>query len=83
MVSSLVLLTNAHELQLARFVASQGMPHDDCWHPLHSSKSASNSRADTGGTMVCNGAPHTRSWYQQAVASRIPPNSENEFSVST
>ena len=58
MVSSLVLLTNAHELELARFVASQG------------------------GTMVCNGAPHTRSWFQQAVATPIPPNSENEFSVS-
>ena len=33
-----------------------------------------------GGRMVCNGAPHTRSWYQQAVASAIPPNSETEFS---
>ena len=44
MVSSLVLLTNDHELELARFVASQGMGpyalchtssiivHDDCWH---------------------------------------------------
>ena len=51
-VSSLVLLTNAHELALAKFVA------------------------DRGGKMVCNGAPHTRSWYQQAVASSIPPNSE-------
>lgn len=36
--------------------------------------------ADHGGRMVCNGAPHTRSWYQQAAAAAIPPNSETEFS---
>ena len=59
MVSSLVLLTNAHELELARFVASQGMPHDDCWHPLHSSKSASNSRAARWHDGVQRRAAHT------------------------
>ena len=53
-VSSLVLLTNDHEIKLAQYVASQG------------------------GKMVCNGAPQTRSWYQNAVASPIPPNSETE-----
>ena len=60
------------------------MPHDDCWHGIrciHPRVPATIVRA--GGTMVCNGAPHTRSWFQQAVASPIPPNSENEFSVSS
>ena len=56
LVSSLVLLTNQNEINLAKLVASKG------------------------GTMVCNGAPHTRSWYQMAEASAIPPNSENENS---
>ena len=55
-VSSLVLLTNQNEINLAKLVASKG------------------------GTMVCNGAPHTRSWFQMAVSSPIPPNSENENS---
>lgn len=36
--------------------------------------------SEHGGRMVCNGAPHTRSWYQQAARAAIPPNSENEFS---
>ena len=60
------------------------MPRDDCWHGIRCilpRVPATIVRA--GGTMVCNGAPHTRSWFQQAVASPIPPNSENEFSVSS
>ena len=53
-VSSLVLLTNQNEMDLAELVASKG------------------------GTIVYNGAPHTRSWFRMAEASPFPPNSENE-----
>ena len=31
-----------------------------------------------GGVMICNGAPQTRSWYQNALRARNPTINENE-----
>jgi hypothetical protein len=52
--ASVILLTNDHELSLARLLDAKG------------------------AVMVMNGAPHTRSWYQNALTANHPTINENE-----